>query len=208
LIGHHNQNPILNTRVYLASFPDGHIAEYSANLITEAIYNNVNDDGTDEFIFDAIIGHGKDETAINNTTITPTTWYTTKGWLLCISWRDGTSSWHTLADIKQSYPLELAQYASTNQLETKPAFSWWVKHTIKHRQASIKAVKRCYLKKTHKFGIRVPQTVEEAIQIDLDTKSHYWRDAIHKEMKNCRVAFKVLEEDEHVPIGTSLPGDT
>jgi len=37
-----------------------------------------------------------------------------------------------------------------------------------------------YLMKTHKFGIRVPQTVEEATQIDLDTKSHYWRDAIQK----------------------------
>jgi len=57
LIGHYHPNPLLNTWVYLASFPDGHIAEYSANLITEALYNNIAEDGTDQLLFDSIIGH-------------------------------------------------------------------------------------------------------------------------------------------------------
>jgi len=30
LMGQYNNNPLLNTRVYLAEFPDGHITEYSA----------------------------------------------------------------------------------------------------------------------------------------------------------------------------------
>ncbi len=46
LIGSYNPNPLLNTRVYLASFPNGHIAEFSANLISESIYNNVSEDGS------------------------------------------------------------------------------------------------------------------------------------------------------------------
>jgi cytochrome c-type biogenesis protein CcmE len=29
----------------------------------------------------------------------------------------------------------------------------------------------------------------------------FWRDAIHKEMKNNRVAFKYSDEEEKVPIG-------
>jgi hypothetical protein len=43
--------------------------------------------------------------------------------------------------------------------------------------------------------------LEEAIQIDQDTKTTFWRDAIQKEMSNCWVAFKVLEDKENIPIG-------
>jgi hypothetical protein len=44
--------------MYTASFPDGSIAEYTAKKIAESIYQNINDDGTDELFFDSIIGHG------------------------------------------------------------------------------------------------------------------------------------------------------
>jgi len=37
--------------------------------------------------------------------------------------------------------------------------------------------------------------------IDKETKTTFWRDAIHKEMKNNRMAFKFLEENQSVPIG-------
>jgi hypothetical protein len=57
LIGNYNPNPLLNTRIYLASFPDGHITEYRANKIIEAIYEHANNDGTDTLLFDSIIGH-------------------------------------------------------------------------------------------------------------------------------------------------------
>jgi len=46
-----------------------------------------------------------------------------------------------------------------------------------------------------------PKTVEEALEIDRVTKTTFWYDAIQKEMKNCRSAFKFLDEDEKVPIG-------
>jgi len=62
-------------------------------------------------------------------------------------------------------------------------------------------VKSRYSKRTHKFGIRVPTTVKEALTIDKETKTTFWHDAIQKEMKNCRTAFQFLEEDETVPIG-------
>ena len=37
-------------------------------------------------------------------------------------WKDGTSSWHSLADVKNSYPLQLANYAIKNGLEKEAAF--------------------------------------------------------------------------------------
>ena len=57
LVGHYNSNLILNTRVYLAEFPDGTVSEYAANIIAEAIYEQVNDDGYDTVVFADIISH-------------------------------------------------------------------------------------------------------------------------------------------------------
>ena len=102
---------------------------------------------------------------------------------------------------KNSYTTQLAEYALMNNLQNEPAFKWWVKPTIRHKKRILKATKTRYAKRTHKFGIKVPQTVEEALQIDVDTKTTFWRDAIKKEMINNRAAFKFLEEDENVPVG-------
>ncbi len=63
-VGTYHHNPLLNTRVYLVQFPDGHVAEFRANMISEAIYNHIDDDGGEELLFADIIGHTKDSTAI------------------------------------------------------------------------------------------------------------------------------------------------
>ena len=33
---------------------------------------------------------------------------TTKGWEFCVEWKDGTTSWARLADLKESNPVEVA----------------------------------------------------------------------------------------------------
>ena len=55
--------------------------------------------------------------------------------------------------------------------------------------------------RTHKFGIEIPKTVEEALAIDRATNTTFWRDAIDLEVKNVDVAFQDLEDSEQVPIG-------
>lgn len=97
-VGIYNKNPLLNTRIYLAEFPNGHIAEFSANVISEAIYNQVNDDGTEELLFSEIIGHEQDTP--KELTTQETNRYTTKGWRICVTWKDGSTSWHSLSDTK------------------------------------------------------------------------------------------------------------
>jgi hypothetical protein len=198
-VGIYNKNPLLNTRIYLAEFPNGHIAEFSANVISEAIYNQVNDDGTEELLFSEIIGHEQDTP--KELTTQETNRYTTKGWRICITWKDGSTSWHSLSDIKNSYPIQLAEYAIANNLQNEPAFVWWIKPTLKRKKAFIKTTRARYAKRSHKFGIRVPQTVEEAIAIDKATNTTFWHNAIQKEMKNNRIAFKFLDNGEPVPIG-------
>ena len=36
---------------------------------------------------------------------------TTVGWKLCIEWRDGSKSWEQLSDMKEAYPVLVAEYA-------------------------------------------------------------------------------------------------
>ena len=95
----------------------------------------------------------------------------------------------------------MAKYAVANNLSNEPAFAWWVPHTIKKEKRLIKAVKSRYSQCSHKFGIYVPKTVEEALEIDRQTNTTYWKDAIHKEMSNNCLAFQFLEENESIPIG-------
>ena len=57
-----------------------------------------------------------------------------------------------------------------------------------------------YRKRTgYKFGIRVPMTVDEAMEIDGENGDTQWFDAIQKEMENVFVAFNILEEGETAP---------
>eukprot|EP00978_Attheya_sp_CCMP212_P024525 scaffold77191_cov32-Attheya_sp.AAC.1 len=58
---------------------------------------------------------------------------TTKGLKLLVKWKDGSSDWLLLADLKESDPVQTAEYAVANKLEKEPAFAWWVKETIKRR---------------------------------------------------------------------------
>ena len=41
-----------------------------------------------------------------------------------IQWKDGTSSWYSLKDLKDSNPVQVAEYGVINKLAEEPAFGW------------------------------------------------------------------------------------
>jgi hypothetical protein len=47
----------------------------------------------------------------------------------------------------------------------------------------------------------LPKTVKEALDLDRKNGNTLWAAGIAKEMKNVRVAFKILEDSESVPVG-------
>ncbi len=49
---------------------------------------------------------------------------TTQGWFLQVQWKDGTSSWEPLRNLKESNPVEVAEYAVANNIAEEPAFAW------------------------------------------------------------------------------------
>ncbi len=58
-----------------------------------------------------------------------------------------------------------------------------------------------YLKRTHKFGIEVPKTVREAIDLDRKNSNTFWTDAIAKEMTEVRKAFELLPDGTTALVG-------
>jgi hypothetical protein len=126
---------------------------------------------------------------------------TTAGWHFNIQWKDVTTSLEPLKHLKESNPVQFAEYTVANKIASEPAFCWWVTFTLQQRDRIIAAVNKRYLLQTHKFGIRVPTTVDEAIAIDKETGTKYWQEAINLEAKNVDVAFQELEEGENVPVG-------
>jgi hypothetical protein len=113
----------------------------------------------------------------------------TVGWHLCIQWKDGSTSWQPLKDLKEAYPLGVAEYAIAQGIDSEPAFNWWVKPVLRKREHIIALVKKRsarFLKKTHKFGIEVPRSVAEAYTLDKKNGNTLWADSIAKEMKKCQ----------------------
>ena len=58
---------------------------------------------------------------------------------------------------------------------------------------------RQYLKRNQKFGIALPKSVKEAEALDKANGNTCWMDALAKEMKNTKVAFKILPEGDMAP---------
>jgi hypothetical protein len=54
---------------------------------------------------------------------------TTQGWSLLVNWKDGSESWVKPAELKDSYPIEQAEFAKALSIADEPAFAWWVPHT-------------------------------------------------------------------------------
>jgi hypothetical protein len=44
------------------------------------------------------------------------------------------TSWHQLADLKESYPIEVAEFAVTQGIQDEPAFIWWVPYVLAKRK--------------------------------------------------------------------------
>jgi len=205
--GEANSNPLLDTRKYTVEFPDGEVTEFTANIIAESMIAQCDANGNDVKLMEHIIDHRKDGTAIkdadryfyNNGRRYPKK--TTAGWKLCVQWKGGLTSWETLADLKESYPVQVAEYAKAAGIDGEPAFAWWIEYVLRKRDRIIAKVTKRYAKITHKFGIEIPTSVEDAYEIDRRNGNTLWRDAIDKEMKNVKIAFKVMSDDDVVPPG-------
>ena len=191
-------------------FEDGDVTELTANAIAESMYAMCDGNGDHILLFDSIVDHRKNDNAMTRVEqkfveSKGKQQYkrSTKGYKVCVRWNNGSTTWENLSDFKECYPLQTAEYVVTNDIDTEPAFNYWVPHTLKKCDNIISLVKkrqtRC-LEKTHTFGVEMPKTIKEAAKLNAKNVDTKWMDAISKEMTNVRVAFDNLKDGDSAPI--------
>ena len=64
---------------------------------------------------------------------------------------------------------------------------------LKKRERIISKTKSKYWRTTHKYGVRLPKNVDEALTIIRETKTNFWEQALNKEMQKAKVAYEEVE---------------
>lgn len=208
--GTYNPRPELNTMIYDVEFEDGMVKEYSANVIADELFAQTDEAGFTITELDGIIDFRQLDDAV--------TWSdayvktkrgvkrlrkTTCGWQFLVKWKSNATQWIPLKDMKESYPVQTAEFATARGIAKEPAFAWWVPYTIRKRDVIISAVKARTRKTTHKYGIELPRSVQHAYDLDKQHGDSFWSNAIRKEMTNVGIAFEILPEGKHQPPGWS-----
>ena len=107
--------------------------------------------------------------------------------------------------LKEPHPVDVAEYTRSRNLENYPAFAWWVPIELNRREKIISKLKS--LKRAHKdiiFHIEIPSYLKQAQELDKSNGNSLWENAINKELDKVRVAFKLLDNNDPVPIGSSF----
>ena len=166
-------NPLLDTRMYEVEYLDGEHASLSANHIAETLFAQVDDEGNRQVLLKEIIDYRTNvqevkhqDAFIMTRTGTKRRSETTKGWEILIEWKDGGLNWVALKDVKESYPVQLAEFAISNRIVEEPAFVWCEPFVMKMRNCILAKVKSKYWLRSHKLRIRIPKSVEEAKKVD------------------------------------------
>ena len=93
-------------------------------------------------LMDHIVDHRNDNNTVSkdnqNVTLNGKSYKqkTTRGWQLCIEWKDKSTSWERLSDMKEPYPVEVAEYAEPVGISDEPGFYWWTAHVLKRGRGS------------------------------------------------------------------------
>ena len=99
---------------------DGHKASLAANTTAENLFAQVDEEGYCFVFVDPIVDHQVDVHQLGQDKAFTRShkrghkhcWETTtKGWEIHVQWKDGSTSWKDLKDIRESYPVQMAEYA-------------------------------------------------------------------------------------------------
>jgi hypothetical protein len=147
------------------------------------MFAQVDDEGHRQVLLKEVIDHRKDGRAVSHEDAIITSHNgvkrrreTTIGWELMVQWKDGSTSLLPLKDLKNSFPIEMAEYAVARKISSEPAFAWWCSKTLKLRNRIIAKAKTWYWLRTHKFGIKIRKNWEQAVRFDEENGDALWQD--------------------------------
>ena len=147
--GKYDTNPYHYSILCEVEFDDGQVCEYSANVIAESMLAQVDSDGFTLKLMDGVVDHKVDRalavSKADKWVYNRHRWWrlckTTAGWWFLVRWKDENEAWMKLSEMKESYPIETAKYATSRGIDNEPAFHWWVCPTLKRRKAIVAALK-------------------------------------------------------------------
>ena len=155
VMGRSNTNPILDTRIYQVIVVGGEVTVLTANIIAESMYTQCNSEGNEYLLLDALIDYQRENKAISLSDQEITVWdssvntKTSAGWQISCQWKDNSTSSEKLSELKESHPVQTAEFAVVQRIDHEQVFNWWDKHVLKKVIiiASIRKQQTRYLKK-------------------------------------------------------------
>jgi len=107
-VGRAHKLPQLDSRIFTVRFPDGEEKDVAYNVLAEHLYSQVDTDGNQYRFFSGLVGHRKRSSAVDKedgfrqTNGKRVRKCTTTGWDIEVEWRDGSTSWLPLKEIKET----------------------------------------------------------------------------------------------------------
>jgi hypothetical protein len=121
-----------------------------------------------------------------------------------VQWLGGDKSWVKMDDLRTHDPFLVVRYGLRNKLTEKPGWEWV--NPYLNSDSEISNMVKAYKLSTeisYKFGVQVPRSTKESMQLDTENKNTLWAESIKTEFKqiNDYETFRVLENHEHMPPG-------
>ena len=160
------------------------------------MHAQVNDEGHQHQMLSEIQDHRKDDTAMPKeqgkiaTNGIKKDEITMKGWAPQVLWKDGSTTWIKLNELKESNPMEVAEHAVANRIQDEPTFAWWASKVLRQRNRMMSKVKKKHWRTTHEFGIRLPKSTEEALRLDAENGDDHLKKALDKEMTKAKASWE------------------
>ena len=138
-IGIAHANSMLDPRMYHIEFAGGEVTELTTNVIVESMYAQCDADGNEYLLLDVLVDYHKDNKTMSLTEQQisiwgrPVTHKTSADWQICCQWKNDSTSWEKLSKLKESHPVQTAEFAVAQGIDHEPAFDWWVKHVLKKK---------------------------------------------------------------------------
>ena len=123
---------------------NGDVEVLVANAITENLLAQIDEQGHIPLMLEDIVDHRllSDATPISKGIYktpggTTRRVSTMRGWEIYVTWKDRSSDWISMKDLKDLYPVQLAKFAIASGIDEEPAFAWCVPFTIRKRKRLI-----------------------------------------------------------------------
>ena len=168
-------------------YKDGGKTSLAANVIAQNMFDQLDGEGNRYVLLQNIFSHRYKGTEVKEQDMFITTRTekkrhrdTTKGVEVLVQWKYGSTTWVTLKDMKNSYPVQMVEYVVQRRIAGDPAFAWWIRDFLVKRNRIIGKLRSKYWVRTHKFGVKIPKSVQEANAFDEQNSNALWWEAIYK----------------------------